>query len=151
MGTYVGGSYYATSLDGLGIWTTDHCSNNLATNYELPLNDWSGSEVRFKFTMAGKYGFSTTTGVGWFVDNVGYRQAHFPSTGSWTSEPIDMADIDSFNHGIIEIDGLIGSNSSLTGTIVDDNGDADDARTALVSPGRHEENHWVSEFTILHP
>ena len=125
MGNYVGGtSYIATSLDGLGIWTTDHCSSNLATNYELPLNDWSGSEVRFKFTMAGKYAFSTTTGVGWFVDNVGYRQAHFPSTGSWTSEPIDMADIDSFNHGIIEIDGLIGSNSSLTGTIVDDNGDA---------------------------
>ena len=111
-------SYISTVVDGLGIWTNEDCNNGEFTTYELPLDNWGGSDVRFKFSMGGKYSYSPTNNVGWFVDNVGVRNAHFSSSGSWTSQPFSVDGLDEFNKGIIEVEGVISSNSSLTGTLI---------------------------------
>ena len=123
MPTYSQGtSYISTVVDGYDIWTGENCNTDDYTNFELPLSEWSGSEIRFKFSMGGKYSGSSTSDVGWFVDNVGFTQLNFKSTGNWVSEPIDMSGTDSFNHGIIELEGKVADNSSLSGTIIDDAG-----------------------------
>ena len=55
----------------------------------------------------------------WFIDNVGVRQGHFSSPGDWISQPIELNGLDSFNRGIVEIEGKIDDNSTVTGSIID--------------------------------
>ena len=57
--------------------------------------------------------------TGWFIDNVGVRQSAFSSPGDWISQPIELNGLDSFNMGIVEIEGKVDDNSTVTGSILD--------------------------------
>ena len=120
MSTYVSGTgYILTNLDGLPIWTDESCGESDFNSYELPMGEWAGSDVRFKFIAADKYGYTSSLQQGWYIDNVGVRQGHFSSPGDWISEPIQLNGLDSFNLGTVEIEGRIDDNSTVTATILD--------------------------------
>ena len=120
MATYVSGTYYIlTNLDGMPIWTDVSCGDTDFTSFELSMAEWAGSDVRFKFIAADKYGYSSSLQQGWFIDNVGVRQGYFSSPGDWISQPIELNGLDSFNMGIVEIEGKVDDNSTVTGSILD--------------------------------
>lgn len=119
MSTYVSFSYVLTNLDGMPVWTDESCGDNDFTSYEVSMAEWAGSDVRFKFIAADKYGYSYSGQQAWFIDNVGVRQGHFSSPGDWISQPIELNGLDSFNRGIVEIEGKIDDNSTVTGSIID--------------------------------
>ena len=122
MTTYSSGTAYPTTpIDGERIWTDEHCNDSEFTSYELPLADWGGNDIRLKFIAADKYPYTTTAhgDQGWFIDNVGTRLGNFEDPGNWISQPIKLDGLDNFNHGIIEIQGKFDENSSLTGSILD--------------------------------
>ena len=119
MSTYVSFSYVLTNLDGMPVWTDESCGDNDFTSYEVSMAEWAGSDVRFKFIAADKYGYSYSGQQAWFIDNVGVRQGHFSSPGDWISQPIELNGLDSFNMGIVEIEGKIDDNSTVTGSIID--------------------------------
>jgi len=122
LSTYSSGTFYpSTPIDGERIWTDEHCDDSGFTSYELPLSDWGGNDIRLKFIAADKYGGTTTAhgDQGWFIDNVGTSLGNFENPGNWISQPIKLDGLDNFNHGIIEIQGKFDDNSSLTGSILD--------------------------------
>ena len=120
MSSYISGTgYILTNLDGMPIWTDVSCGDTDFTSFELSMAEWAGSDVRFKFIAADKYGYSTSLQQAWFIDNVGVRQGYFSSPGDWISQPIELNGLDSFNLGIVEIEGKIDENSTLTGSIID--------------------------------
>ena len=119
MSSYSSFSYIQTNLDGMPIWTDESCGDTDFTSYEVSMAEWAGSDVKFKFIAADKYGYGYSGQQGWFIDNVGVRQGHFSSPGDWISQPIELNGLDSFNLGIVEIEGKIDDNSTVTGSIID--------------------------------
>ncbi len=119
MSSYSSFSYIQTNLDGMPIWTDESCGDTDFTSYEVSMAEWAGSDVKFKFIAADKYGYGYSGQQGWFIDNVGVRQGHFSSPGDWMSQPIELNGLDSFNLGIVEIEGKIDENSTVTGSIID--------------------------------
>ncbi len=120
MSTYVSGTgYILTNLDGLPIWTDESCGDTDFTSYELSMAEWSGSDVRFKFIAVDKYDYTINLQQGWYIDNVGVRQGYFSAPGDWISQPIELNGLDSFNMGMVEIEGKIDTNSTVTATILD--------------------------------
>ncbi|MEE3269957.1 MAG: hypothetical protein VX204_02440 [Candidatus Thermoplasmatota archaeon] len=123
-GTYTNTMYSfgsTTALDGLGIWTTVHCGTDELVSESIDLSAYRGDEVRFRFIAAAKY---SDTDSGWFIDNIGLRQANFSSSGTWLSQEFQLgADGDLFDFGIIEALGTAYdyANNTLTGTLLDSN------------------------------
>ena len=123
MTTYSSGTTYPSSpIDGERIWTDSDCGDSEFTNYELPLDDWAGENIRFKFIAVDKYPYVTSSHgpQGWFIDNVGTRLGVFEDSGNWISETIPLDGVDDFNLGIVEIEGRFDSNSTVTASILDD-------------------------------
>ncbi len=122
MATYSSGTLYIPTVnDGLPIWANTHCGNSDMSSYEVSLQEWAGSDVRFKWSASQKYQYATNGGSGWFIDNVGFREAYFDDGGSWVSEPIAVGGTDDFNLGIIEIEGTFDDNSTIAGTLLNAN------------------------------
>jgi len=109
-----------TALDGLGIWTTEHCGTDEFVTVKVDLSAYRGDQVRFRFIAAAKYSDQDS---GWFIDNVGLRQANFSSPGTWLSQEFQLGQDDLFDTGIIEILGSADdyANNTLTGTLLDSN------------------------------
>ena len=107
-----------TVLDGLGMWTNKHCADDDYSTERIDLSQYRGDQVRFRFVAAAKY---SDTDSGWFIDNVGLRQANFSSSGTWLSDEFTLGLDDIFDTGIIEVSGASDdyTNNTLTGTILD--------------------------------
>ena len=107
-----------TALDGLGIWTTVDCGSDYFSSQTVDLSTYRGDSVQFKFVGASKY---LRTGSGWFIDNVGLRQANFSQPGTWLSPEFAVGQDDLFDWGMIEIDGKSddNGNNTITGTLLD--------------------------------
>ena len=101
-GTYTTTMYTfasTTVLDGLGIWTTVHCGVDNFETVAIDLSPWRGDDVRFRFIAAAKYSDDDS---GWFIDNIGLRQANFSSPGTWISDEFQLGQQDRFDYGIID-------------------------------------------------
>ena len=115
---YMSTSYSYTINDGLEIWTRVHCNSNDWDSYEVDLSQYKGDDVQFKFAMGARFNDANS---GWHIDNVGIKQGNFSQPGSWTSPTFSITGDDSFNRGLIEIDGTSDDfvNNTITGTIID--------------------------------
>jgi len=138
-GTYTTTMYTfasTTVLDGLGIWTTVHCGVDNFETVAIDLSPWRGDDVRFRFIAAAKYSDDDS---GWFIDNIGLRQANFSSPGTWISDEFQLGQQDRFDYGIIEVTGTADdyANNTLTGTLLD-------ANTMVPIPGYSEVDFPIS-------
>ena len=123
--SYTDRQYSSTSIsytinDGQEIWTRVHCNSNDWDSYEVDLSQYKGDDVQFKFAMGARFSDANS---GWHIDNVGIKQGNFSQPGSWTSPTFSISGDDSFNRGLIEVDGSSDDyvNHTLTGTIIDAN------------------------------
>lgn len=120
-GTYTDTMYSfgtATVLDGLQMWDTVNCGSDEYTTNRIDLSPYRGDTIQFKFVAASKY---SRTVSGWFLDNVGLRQANFSQPGTWLSPEFAVGQDDLFDWGMIEIEGKSddNDNNTITGTLID--------------------------------
>ena len=127
-GWYTGtaSSFAGHNLQGLGIFTMDHCtgtawngqwsSTNEMTNLRANLDAYKGDSVKFKFAFGsdGIYNLA-----GWFIDNAGVQISNYGLPGSWISPPLKMDKANQFNLGFVDIEGQANEGGWITGSVLD--------------------------------
>ena len=110
--------YTGNSMSGSDAWMNGDCGQTNFENRIAPLSSYSGDTLRFRFHI------DTDTSVqyqGGYFDNFGILISNYGEGGYWLSPSINMDDIDTFNHGWIDIEASIPENTSIRGSLVDAN------------------------------
>ena len=111
------------NLNGLGIFTLDHCTGSWSgwtstsdmTNLRANLDAYKGDSVKFKFAFGTD---GSVTYAGWFIDNAGVQISNYGLPGNWISPAISVENANKFNHGFVDIEGQA-NGGWIRGSILD--------------------------------
>ena len=108
--------YSGNAMFGNDAWMSGDCSQTNFENRQAPLSQYAGDTVKFRFQI---WTDSSVQYEGGYIDDFGILIPNYSVGGSWTSPPIDLTSVDEFNLGWLDIDALVPTNTSLTGTLID--------------------------------
>ena len=108
--------YSGNGMYGNDAWMGGDCGQTEFENRQASLSQYAGDTVKFRFRI---YTDFSVTYQGGYVDDFGILIPNYSAGGSWTSPPIDLTSVDEFNLGWLDIDALVPTNTSITGTLID--------------------------------
>ena len=127
-GWYTGtaSSFAGHNLQGLGIFTQDHCtgtawsgtwsSTSEMTNLRTNLDAYKGDSVKFKFAFGSDAIYNL---AGWYIDNAGVQISNYGIPGSWVSPSISLDSDNLFNRGFVDIEGKANEGGWIRGSLLD--------------------------------
>ncbi len=108
--------YSGNQMYGHDAWMGGDCGQTNFENRQAPLAAYAGDDIRFRFRLSTD---SSVTYQGGYVDNFGILIANYGQGGYWLSNAIDMANIDLFNRGWVDVEASIPENTSVRGSLLD--------------------------------
>ena len=108
--------YSGNGMYGNDAWMSGDCAQDEFENRQASLSQYAGDTVKFRFRI---YTDFSVTYEGGYIDDFGILIPNYSAGGAWTSPPIDLTSVDEFNLGWLDIDALVPTNTSLTGTLID--------------------------------